>query len=492
MATQLAERFIASAQDHSSMTALVADGRSLTYGELLAAAEDCADRIRAAATAKARSAVSITVARNQASVIGILGALLSGRPYVPIDGTYPRARQEYMRADSGAVVHIDATGEKPVISPLPAVSRGVRVDPDTVYVLYTSGSSGEPKGCMVTNRNVLSLFDSTAPLFRPDGTDVVSILHSLAFDFSVWELWSALLYGGVAWLAPYDVVRDPDSLVTELSRRGVNRLSVTPSLFSYLVSALRRGEHALPQLRSVVLGGEPIRLADVELFKCSDRAPHASVINMYGITETTVHVTYREISPNEGIDERGTTPIGNPIPSLRLSLRDSNGEEVIPGQSGELWIAGDGVCAGYLNRPELSASLFVTDASGCRWYKSGDTAVYQATEYCYVGRMDRQVQLRGHRIELGEVEAVIETLEGVIQAVATVEERAATGQPMLIAYVRMSGCPISGADMEIIGQLRAVLPPQSVPHRIRLVADIPRNTNGKIDMAALRESIIPS
>jgi amino acid adenylation domain-containing protein len=482
----LAARFTETASRYPSRIALSMSSGRVTYGELLADARLVA---RDLAATGIDSPAAITVSRTRASVTAILGAILAGVPYAPVDAAYPESRLRFMLDDLAAAIHIDGTGSEPVIHRSGSGGGARRVDPDAVYILYTSGSTGVPKGCVVTHHNVLSLFDATRDLFQPSHDDVSAVLHSLAFDFSVWETWSAWLYGGTCWLAEPEAVRDPDRLTAGLDSQQVTRLSATPSLFRYLPAALIKRDHVLPKLRSLVLGGEAVCLPDVARFLSSGCAPAVRVANMYGITETTVHVTFRELSGTETEGPPGSTPIGLPIPSLRLSLRDERGGPVEPGAPGELWVSGAGTCAGYLNRPELTAERFVSDGQGVTWYRSGDLARYDGGEYHYLGRLDRQVQLRGHRIELGEVEAVLETFDEVEKAVAAVEERPATGRPALVAYVKASGAPGAVTVNDIKARARRMLPPQAVPQTVHLVPDLPLNQHGKLDVAELRAAI---
>jgi amino acid adenylation domain-containing protein len=482
----LAARFTDTASRYPSRIALSTSSGQLSYGELLAGARRVAHALAATGI---HTPAAITVSRTRASVTAILGAILAGVPYAPVDAAYPESRLRFMLDDLAAAIHIDGTGSEPVIHRSSSPARAQRIHPDAIYVLYTSGSTGVPKGCVVTHRNVLSLFDATRDLFQPSHHDVSAVLHSLAFDFSVWEMWSSWLYGGTCWLADAEVVRDPDRLSAGLDAHQVTRLSATPSLFTYLAAALIRRGYVLPRLRSLVLGGEAVCLPDVARFLSSRCAPSVRVVNMYGITETTVHVTFRELSGTETGGRPGSTPIGLPIPSLRLSLRDEHGAPVQPGAPGELWVAGAGTCAGYLNRPELTAERFVADGHAVTWYRSGDLARYDGGEYHYLGRLDRQVQLRGHRIELGEVEAVLETFGEVEKAVAAVEARPATGRPVLVAYVKTSGAADAVTVKEIKAKARLMLPPQAVPQTVHLVPQLPLNQHGKLDMAELRAAV---
>jgi amino acid adenylation domain-containing protein len=479
----LAARFVHTASRNASRTALLASGGKVTYGELLADARRFAQALMATGT---DSPVAITVSRTRASVTAILGAILANVPYAPIDSAYPNSRLRFMLEDLAAAVHIDGTGAEPVIHRSEAIDGARRIHPEAIYILYTSGSTGTPKGCVVTHRNVLSLFDSTADLFLPSDNDVSAVLHSLAFDFSVWEIWSSWLYGGACWLADAKAVRDPQRLSAGLEDHRITRLSATPSLFAYLAAAITRRGQVLPGLRSLVLGGEAVRLPDVARFLTSGCAPNVRVVNMYGITETTVHVTFRELAGIETAGPSGSTPIGRPIPSLRMSLRDELGNHVAPGAAGEIWISGGGVSAGYLNRPELTGERFVKDDKGTTWYRSGDMARHDGAEYHYLGRKDRQVQLRGFRIELGEVEAVLESFDEIGKAIAAIETQPATGHPILVAYIKVNTGGKAMLARDIKEKASQHLPPQAVPQTIHLVRRLPLSQHGKIDMSELR------
>jgi amino acid adenylation domain-containing protein len=480
----LAARFAETARRYPSRIALVTSSGRVTYRELLADAERLA---RALADPGTGSPVAITVSRTRASITAILGTILAGLPYAPVDAAYPDSRLRFMLDDLAAAIHIDGTGREPVIQRSEPAARDLRIHPDALYVLYTSGSTGVPKGCVVTHRNALSLFDSTSEqLFERSDEDVSAVLHSFAFDVSVWEIWSAWLHGGTCWLADEETVRNPDRLSAGLESHHVTRFCSTPSIFAYQASAVIRRGRELPALRSVIIGGEPVRVPDVARFLSSGCVPNGRVFNIYGITETTVFVTFRELSGTETLGPSGSTPIGLPIPSLRLSLRDERGDLVEPGLPGEIWISGGGVSAGYLNRPELTAERFVTDRDGVNWYRSGDLGRYDSGEYHYLGRRDRQVQLHGYRIELGEVEAALETLDGVEQAIAVIETRPATGLPALVVYVQARAAHGAVTGQEIKDQARLLLPPHEVPQTVHLVPHLPLNQHGKLDMAELR------
>jgi amino acid adenylation domain-containing protein len=476
----LAARFTQTASRYPARIALITSSGSVTYRELEADAQRLAQELTGT---PASSPVAITVSRTRASITAILGTILAGLPYAPVDAAYPASRLRFMLDDLAAVIHIDGTGGEPVIHTSESMAEGPKIHPDAAYVLYTSGSTGVPKGCVVTHRNVLSLFEATPELYRPSRDDVSAVLHSLAFDVSVWEIWSAWLHGGTCWLADEETVRNPDRLSAGLETYQVTRFCSTPSIFAYQATAIARQGHVLPALRLVIIGGETIRLHDVARFLSCGCAPNVRVFNIYGITETTVFVTFRELSGTEIGGPSGSTPIGLPLPSLRLSVRGEQGDPVEPGLPGEIWIAGGGVAAGYLNRPELTAERFIEDEDGVRWYRSGDIGFYDGGEYRYLGRKDRQVQLHGYRIELGEVEAALETLDEVGMAIATIETRPVTGLPALVVYVK-AVAPVTTKKIKDLARL--ILPPQAVPQTVHLVPRLPLNQHGKLDMAELR------
>ncbi|HRC88029.1 MAG TPA: amino acid adenylation domain-containing protein, partial [Thermoanaerobaculia bacterium] len=367
--------------------------------------------------------------------------------YVPIDPEYPQERRAFLLADSGARLLLAAPSAAPAdagiptlavgfdrLSSRPAVASssaepGGPLSPEaTAYVIYTSGSTGKPKGVMVSHANVVRLFEATEPWFRFGPGEVWSLFHSYAFDFSVWEIWGALLYGGRLVVVPHAVSRDPERFLDLLEQERVSFLNQTPSAFYQLLwAASARPEGAALALAWVVFGGEALDLASLAPWF---RRPlsAARLVNMYGITETTVHVTYRPVSA-EDLGDRARSPLGVPIPDLELHLLDGLGQPVPQGIAGELWVAGAGVARGYLGRPGLTAARFSPDPfsgrPGARCYRSGDLARRLVNgELEYLGRADQQLKVRGFRIEPGEIEAVLEALSGVRQAIVLARQEA--------------------------------------------------------------------
>ncbi|MEV7615046.1 amino acid adenylation domain-containing protein [Streptomyces sp. NPDC089799] len=494
------ERFAEAARRHPDATALVDEEGPVSYGELQASVDELAGVLAQWCTEDDRL-IAARVGRSRSAPLGFLGILAGGRGYVPVDPDHPRARRDLLLDDSAArLVLTDGppeADETPLaeVAGLTLASRRVRphrsgtdIPERTAYVIYTSGSTGTPKGCVVGHDQVLALLDACAEVFDLRPRDVWTVAHSFGFDFSVWELWGALLNGGTALIVPSDTARDPEAFAALLASREVTVLSQTPSMFGFLVGTLSRHGRSLSHLRHAVLGGEPVNLRDALAWLEGACAPRARLVNMYGITETTVHVTYGELDADTcRAAEAGRTPIGRPLPHLRISLRDAAGQPVADGEPGEMWVAGSGVAHGYLRRPDLTAERFVTEPSGdrsTRHYRSGDWAV-RGTDGTlhYVGRTDSQVKVRGHRVELGEVEAVLTTLDGVRGAACVVQTNR-TGQHILVAYI------VDDASAGLNpGRIRAHLadriPAHMRPHRFKRVEAIPVTANGKLDRAAL-------
>jgi amino acid adenylation domain-containing protein len=347
------------------------------------------------------------------------------------------------------------------------------------YIIYTSGSTGTPKGTLVEHRNVARLFSATDAWFGFGESDVWTLFHSCAFDFSVWELWGALLYGGRVVVVPFDVSRDPAAFHALVRREDVTVLSQTPSAFRQFmrVDAEQGGELAL---RVVVFGGEALEPASLREWVQRRGVETPRLVNMYGITETTVHVTYRPLG-REDVFAGSGSPIGVRIPDLRLYVLDPARRPVPIGAPGELYVGGAGVARGYLNRPELTAERFVDDpfAPG-RLYRTGDRVRWMADGTLeYLGRLDEQVKIRGFRIELGEIEVRLAQHPDVREAVVLAREDV-PGDRRLVAYV----VGAAGADA-LREHLRQRLPEYMVPSTFVVLDRLPLTANGKVDRKAL-------
>ncbi|MDX6742791.1 non-ribosomal peptide synthetase [Actinocorallia sp. A-T 12471] len=471
------ERWAARTPDAVAVTY---EGVEVTYGELNRRANRLAALLIERGAGPERF-VAVKLPRSAELVAAILGVLKSGAAYVPIDPDYPAERIAYTVADSAPVLTVDPSVLAEAVA-YPDADPGVPVDPrHPAYVIYTSGSTGLPKGVVVPHANVLRLMSATERWFSFGPDDVWTLFHSTAFDFSVWELWGALLYGGRLVVVPYAVSRSPEDFLELLDRERVTVLNQTPSAF-YQLMACDDGR-PLP-LRYVVFGGEAL-----ELKRLTDWYAHgrdALLVNMYGITETTVHVSYAALDPLTCATAPGSV-IGVGIPDLRAYVLDDRLRPVPPGVVGELYIAGAGLARGYLNRPALSAERFVADPygpPGSRMYRSGDLARHLPDgNLDYLGRADHQVKIRGFRIELGEIEAALAALPEVADAAVVARDN------RLVAYAVARGAALDVAYLR--AALGEALPAHMVPALFQVLDRLPLTANGKLDRAALPEPSAP-
>jgi amino acid adenylation domain-containing protein len=492
------ERFEAQVARTPDAVALVFEAAQVTYRELNARANRLGHRLRRLGVGP-ESLVALSAERSVELVVGILGILKAGGAYVPLDPAYPRDRLEFMLADSQAKVLVTHRGvaSPPTAPTLETVlveetgDEGTENVPSTArpenvaYVIYTSGSTGRPKGVLVTHGNVARLFEATDAWYGFGPADVWTLFHSYAFDFSVWELWGALAYGGRLVVVPYWVSRSPDAFYQLLASEGVTVLNQTPSAFRQLVHAVTASTVERPlALREVIFGGEALELQGLRPWfdRFGDERPR--LVNMYGITETTVHVTYRPIAWADVRNGLGSV-IGVPIPDLGIHLLDEGQTPVKEGDPGEIFVEGAGLARGYLNRPELSAQRFIDrelDGRSVRLYRTGDLARRLAGgELEYLGRIDHQVKIRGFRIELGEIESAIAEHPRVREVVVLAREDH-PGDKRLVAYIAPS---VTGLVEELRVSLRQRLPDYMVPMAFVGMPKLPLTENGKVDRNAL-------
>lgn len=525
--------FAAAAARHAGRMAVSCGAVQLSYRELDGAATALAGVVQSRNASPARP-VAILLERSADLVVAALAVLKTGACYLPLDPVTPAARLGLILVDAAPSLVLTSRalagllpGEVPVLllddlnpahlDPVQCSYAPVQIEPDTpAYVIFTSGTTGRPKGVQVSHANLLRLFTTTHSLFGFGCEDVWTLFHSFAFDFSVWEMWGALLYGGRLVVVPEEVAKDPTAFRRLLGTERVTVLNQTPTAFAQLIAADARCADRLP-LKWVVFGGERLQFADLRRWvaKYGDSAPE--LINMYGITETTVHASYRRVERAD-LDCNGSL-IGDPLPDLDFLLVDENLKLVPDGELGEIIVIGPGVSLGYLGRPELTTQRFVelTDRRGrrLRGYRSGDLAVRTASgEYEYRGRADDQVKIRGFRVELGEIQAVLTGAPGVGQAVVVVRKPDVAASPVVkqrMVFSRITdvrdlvrgGQPIhrrvehapqivgyvvpgKGFDLEqTYAYLRERLPPYMVPAFVIAVGSIPMNRNGKADLTKL-------
>ncbi|MDN3360150.1 non-ribosomal peptide synthetase [Actinomadura sp. DC4] len=491
------ELFEARAAATPDAVAVMFEDTALTYAELDAAANRLAWHLIGLGVGPERL-VAVALPRTAELVVALLAVLKAGAGYVPVDPDYPAARVEFMLADAAPACLV-TTAE--AAEGLPGgVTTVVLGDPDVAacpdrapadadrtapltgahpaYVIYTSGSTGTPKGVLVPHRNVVSLVESAGRVFDLGAGDVWSLFHSYAFDFSVWELWGALLLGGRVVVVPYAVSRSPQEFLGLVAGEGVTVLSQTPSAFYQLMRA-EEESMAEAALRYVVFGGEALEPA--RLREWQGRHPAPVLVNMYGITETTVHVTYVRLDR-----EQAGSVVGRPLPNTRVFVLDALLRPVPPGVVGEMYVAGAGLARGYKDRAGLTAERFVAcpfGASGERMYRTGDLARWTSEgELVFAGRADAQVKIRGFRVEPGEVEAALAGHPSVGQ-VAVIARQDRPGHRRLVAYVVPAG---DGADEAGLREFAAgALPEYMVPAAVVAVPELPLTPSGKLDRAAL-------
>ncbi|MBW0781889.1 amino acid adenylation domain-containing protein, partial [Pseudomonas aeruginosa] len=502
----LQQRFEEQVRQRPQAVALILDEQRLSYGELNARANRLAHCLIARGVG-ADVPVGLALERSLDMLVGLLAILKAGGAYLPLDPAAPEERLAHILDDSGVrllltqghlLEHLPRQAGVEVLAIDGLVLDGyAESDPLTTlsadnlaYVIYTSGSTGKPKGTLLTHRNALRLFSATEAWFGFDERDVWTLFHSYAFDFSVWEIFGALLYGGRLVIVPQWVSRSPEDFYRLLCREGVTVLNQTPSAFKQLMAMACSADMATqqPALRYVIFGGEALDLQSLRPWfqRFGDRQPQ--LVNMYGITETTVHVTYRPVSEAD-LEGGLVSPIGGTIPDLSWYILDRDLNPVPRGAVGELYIGRAGLARGYLRRPGLSATRFVPNpfpgGAGERLYRTGDLARFQADGNIeYIGRIDHQVKVRGFRIELGEIEAALAGLAGVRDAVVLAHD--GVGGTQLVGYVVADSAEDAERLRESLREsLKRHLPDYMVPAHLMLLERMPLTVNGKLDRQAL-------
>ncbi|MFJ9427667.1 non-ribosomal peptide synthase/polyketide synthase [Streptomyces sp. NPDC101249] len=519
-AATVPDLFAARAAAQPDAPAVTDGATTLTYAELDAASDRLARHL-VAHGAGPETRVAVAMDRTAALVTALLAVMKAGAAYLPVDPAYPAARIGALLTDAAPAVLLTTSDVAARTATGPAVPRLVLDDPAVrsavaahpagpltqgertapllpahpAYVIHTSGSTGTPKGVVVAHAQVTTLLRSAAVRYGFGADDVWSWFHSYAFDFSVWELWGALLTGGRLVVVGHDTSRSPADFRELLVSEGVTVLSQTPSAFQQLARA-DAGQDPAPldaRLRLVVLGGEaldPARLGDWHARHGTD-GPR--LVTMYGITETTVHVTHLDLDARAEHGPHGASPAGRPLDHTRVHVLDGALRPVPPGVTGEMYVTGPGVARGYLDRPALTAGRFVACPfeTGTRMYRTGDTARRDADgTLTYLGRADDQVKVRGFRIEPGEIEAALLGHGQVAQAAVTVREDT-PGDRRLVGYL-VPRDPADAAGEAAAALARrarehaaALLPAHMVPAACVPLERLPLTANGKLDRAAL-------
>jgi amino acid adenylation domain-containing protein len=492
----LPHAFLRAAERFPEATA-VRDGQvRISYRELARAAETVRRELSVSGIGPGEF-VGISMRQSWRLIAAILGSLAVGACYVPLDPGYPRSRLDFMADDSGCrVVCTDqdsAVGPGAKRVPVTGDLADTMLDPAAAgssgYLIYTSGSTGRPKGVLIPQGHVIELFaGAIRSVFHFTPEDVWTLCHSYSFDFSVWEIWGALLSGATLLIVHDEAKRDPGRLLELMQANRVSVLSQVPSQFKYLTLSYELDSQPLESLRYVVFGGEAVDKPSVRKWlslRGGGSGGRERIVNMYGITETTVHVTAAVLGPGDVANDSAPCTIGAPLPHLDVAIVRADGNLSAPGEPGELWVTGTTLSPGYLGRPELTADRFVHRDFGSgarRWYRSGDVAVRpDGAGLLYLGRIDSQVSLRGFRVELGEVEAVLRETSGVLDASAALAVLPG-GERTLVVVVVPSGTVPAPSPRDLREACRRRLPAHMVPDRVALVPRIPTMPgSGKTD-----------
>jgi amino acid adenylation domain-containing protein len=518
-ANSLVEAFENCVAQSPGAPAVAYGGTVLSYEQLNAWANRVARALIAGGATPARP-VAIMIDRSIETIVAIVAVLKSGACFLPLDPATPPERLAHiLRAGDPSMIVTAGGAIEPELAVMVAgltqvslagdgsdddpANPGIRQGRDAkAYIIFTSGSTGAPKGVAVTHGNVLRLFTACSDTFAFGPSDIWTLFHSYAFDFSVWEMWGALLFGGKLVVVPASVTRSPEDFHRLLVAEGVTVLNQTPTAFRQLINEDLSQASGPLQLRYIVFGGERLdfRMLRQWVDRHGDESPQ--LINMYGITETTVHVTARRVRGGELSETRSL--IGSPLSDLTLLVRDELGAEAPRGTPGELLVCGPGLALGYVGQPEQTAERFITvshpELGSVRAYRSGDLVrLTDGGDIEYLGRIDKQVKIRGFRIELGEIEAAVESFPGVKNAVAAalkpdrVIGSSGTdgnqGEDLYIAvYAVLDGGEIDLAGLH--GHLLVRLPIYMMPTRLVVINSLPVNHNGKIDMAGLPDPLV--
>ena len=525
-------------------TAISCEGERLTYDELNRRSNQLAHYLRECGVGP-DSPVALCLERSLDLAIAVLGVLKAGGAYVPLDPTYPIERLAFILEDTGAWVLVTHGAAASLMLSTPIrrlnldedseeIARRSESNPANVaeldhlaYIIYTSGSTGRPKGCLVTHRCIARLFDATQAHFHFTDKDVWTLFHSYAFDFSVWEMWGALLYGGRLVIVPYWVSRSPEKFLRHLREERVTILNQTPTALRQLLGLA--DSDFPPSLRSVICGGEELEPQLVKVWHARRSDGWPELVNMYGITEITVHATFGAMNAAEAARQPLHCSIGRPLGDMRIYLLDEHLQPVPVGVTAELFVSGPGLVRGYHRRPGLTAERFIPNPysaeAGARLYRSGDLGRYLPNgEIEYLGRRDHQVQLHGFRVEPGEIEAALSAHPMVRQAVVVARKPKAPRFPGAVSIggdhrplddrpMRTSGyrrylkhpAPTSESPRlelvaylvcepgmtvkteELRGFLLERLPAYMAPARFIFVEELPTTSSGKLNRAVLPE-----
>lgn len=485
---------------YSDKVALSYDDKSFTYLELAQKSDIIAKKLISYGVTQGDKVV-VSLPQNADLIILIVAIIKAGGVYIPVDPNYPIDRISFVVEDSSAPYIISNLEREFFEHKINSISVSNLMNNDDYeviknielpkapvsngYVIYTSGTSGQPKGVSVPARNIVALIEATKEEFNLTENDTWTMLHSYSFDFSVWEMWGCILTGGRLVVVPREIAKSHYDLYSLLVKEQVTILNQTPASFYTLQKVDSEQRDALlASIRLVIFGGEALDTSKLSCWFQRYPSSRCRIVNMYGITETTVHVTYRSVFKRD--PEFLAKSVGVPLPGWEISIRDINGEVCLIGMEGEIWVGGVGLANGYLNRDQLNKEKFIVDTENQkRWYRSGDLGRFRADgSIDYLGRIDNQVKIRGFRIELDEIKNVIRKVPYVRDAVVTVFDGDGnhTAQKQIIAFIESKEKHTSD---EVRQYLQTKIPEYMIPTRILSVKEIPMTINGKVDYKAL-------
>lgn len=476
--------------------AITYEGKTLTYKELNNKANQLAHYLKENGITN-NSIVALRLNKSLEMIIGILAIIKAGACYLPINLSYPHDRINFMLKDSNAKILLtnnDSKDESIEIDTLlidldnsniynneNIENLDTKISPDDLlYIIYTSGSTGNPKGVMITHRNVVRLMKNDNFDFDFTPNDVWTMFHSVAFDFSVWEMYGALLYGGKLVLVPENTSKNPYEFLDLLRKEKVTVLNQTPTYFYNLLDAELKREDSDLVIRYIIFGGEALNPTLIKNW--SKKYNFTKLINMYGITETTVHVTFKELNQHDM--EKPSSNIGVPIPTLKVYIMNNDLNLLPYNVEGQICVAGPGICKGYLNRDDLNKQKFIENPyiPGEKIYLSGDSGyLSEDGNLYYKGRMDNQLKLRGFRVELGEIEEKLLS-HPLISKCVVLPKKNNDKDVQLIAFI-VSPAKLTPRDLKQF--LQDKLPEYMIPNIFAFVDKIPLNHNGKTDRKAL-------
>ena len=470
---------------------------SMTYNELNDKSNQVANFLREKGV-KSNDVVAIRLNKSLEMIVGILGIIKAGGCYLPIDLSYPQERVSFMLKDSNAKIFLtnkqhqsdleinistyllDINTNNDIYKNNTSNLNCVNTPDDLIYIIYTSGSTGTPKGVMLKHRNVVRLIKNDNFQFDFNENDIWTMFHSVAFDFSVWELYASLLYGSKLILVPETTAKDPNKFLELLRSEKVTVLNQTPTYFYNLLERELLNKSNNLMVRYIIFGGEALKPNLVKPWK--DKYPFTKIINMYGITETTVHVTFKELS-NEDLLYSDSN-IGKPIPTLKVYIMDKY-QHILPyNVEGEMCVSGLGVCKGYLNRPELNKDRFVKnpyDPSEILYRSADDAYLTENGDLHYLGRIDNQVKIRGFRVEIGEIETKLLRHPNITKCVV-LPKKNGDFDSYLVAYV------VTNEKLkidELKNYISKLVPSYMIPSFFVFLDKLPLTSNGKVDRKKL-------